>query len=145
MTRSKKTEAIAAMRALIADHEAREEPLPNDGAALLLGEVLLRADLSRNHLSRYPDIRSALSEHASRFGLAVSREGHVREDEAKEASSADANLVDARLLRDARRRITALETRCAELRAENARLRTRTLRDVHTAELIAAGGRVSSR
>lgn len=145
MARSRKRESLSSIQAVIAECKARGEVLPNDGSALLLGDILELAGLSRNHLARYPEVREALAEYAAHLGLSVSREGAVREDEKTQAKRTDDNMVDARLLREALRRIAALEIRCAELRAENVRLRASKIRDPQTAELIVAGGRISSR
>ncbi len=54
-----------------------------------------------------------------------------------------AEMVPASRLRDAQRQLSQAETRLAELRAENARLRAQIMRGDEVTELIASGGRIA--
>lgn len=148
MARSKRKEAIAAIEALIKIANEEGVALQNDGAALLLGDILDQAGLSRNHLRRYDEVRVLLQAHAREHGLAYSRQGSIAPEEAQGAPQsphdAPEDLVPIKLLRDAQKRLAEAERRCAELRAENVGLRTQISRQSSTAELIARGGRISS-
>lgn len=147
MARSKRKEAVAAIEALISEADTEARALPNDGSALFLGDILQAAGLSWNHLRRYDEVRERLESHAHAHGLLYSRQGRLAPEEATGSSQTledpHADLVPAKLLRDAQKRLAEAEKRCAELRAENVGLRTQLSRQSSVAELISRGGRIS--
>ena len=146
MARSKCQDAIDAVQTLITDAESRNSALANDGFALCLGDILDAAGLSRNHLRRYEELRQMLQDHAEKHGLLYSRQGSIAPEEASEEAQtvklSQGDLVSANLLRDAQKRLSDSERRCAELRAENIGLRTQLSRQSSVAELISRGGRI---
>lgn len=138
MAKSKKSAVLDTLQSLILTYEKENKPLPNDGTALLLGEILTKANLTRNHLARYTEMRIMLAEQATKYNLLPSREGSVKEDN---NTSNTADLVPVKLLRDTQKRLSASEQRCAELRAENVSLRAKLSQLPHIESLIAQGGR----
>lgn len=138
MAQSKKSQVLETLKAFIQQHEDKNTALPNDGSALLLGEILTQSGLTRNHLARYPEMRILLAEHATKYNLLPSREGSVKEDHSQALPS---DMVPRKLLRETQQRLSASEQRCAELRAENASLRAKISQLPHIEDLIAKGGR----
>lgn len=140
MARSRKQDSLLAMETLIAQARSGGRLLANDGTALCLGDVLAAAGLSWNHWRRYPEMRACLEAYAVEHNLLCSRQGRVAAE--NEASPSQANdMVSVALLRDVQRRLADSEKRCAELRAENAALRSKVARIPHIDALVAKGGR----
>jgi hypothetical protein len=140
MARSRKQDALLAMETFIAQARSGGRLLANDGTALCLGDVLTAAGLSWNHWRRYPEMRASLEAYAVEHNLLCSRQGRLAAE--GDASPSQANdMVSAALLRDVQKRLSDSEKRCAELRAENAALRTKLARMPHVDALVAKGGR----
>ena len=141
MSRSMKAHAIAAISALLDKTRSEGGVLPNDGVSLRLGEILVLSELTTNHLHRYVEVRNLLASYAEEIGVAYSRQGRVQELGAPEPPAGD--LVPAKRLREAQRRLATSERRCAELRAELARMRSKQRTHDEVAELIKLGGRIN--
>ena len=141
MSDSKKAEALSILSKLIEVAEGTGKPLPNDGTALQLGQILGLSGLSRDQLRRYPEMKEMLSEYATKQGLAYSRQGRVAAEET--APSDNTQMVPLARLQEVSLRLSAAERKNAELKAENASLRAQLFRADETAELIALGGRIA--
>ena len=141
MSHSKKAEALRVLGSLIEVAEMTGKPLPNDGTSLQLGQILTLAGLSRQQLSRYPEVKEMLSEYATTQGLSYSRQGRVAAEET--APSDNTQMVPLARLQEVSLRLSAAERKNAELKAENASLKAQLFRADETAELIALGGRIA--
>jgi hypothetical protein len=143
MAKSKKKEALSALSNLIQRSNQNKTLLPNDGTALSLGEILSSLDLSWNHFRRYPEMRATLEDYAIKNSLLCSRQGRVEETSTPDKTERT-GMVPEKLLRDTQRRLADADRRCAELRAENASLRTKLARTPHIEALISKGGRFTA-
>jgi len=117
--------------------------LPVKNGALWHAEIKRQASLSNGQIDGNSEIKRMLQEHADHHGVQYSRRGRVAPDEDTQRVAADPTLmVPIERLRDAQMRLSAAERKNAELKAENASLRSQLMRGDEVAELITLGGRI---
>ena len=136
-------EAAERVRLLIDKCAAQGGILPVKNGALWHAEIKRQARLSNAQIDGNGEIKRMLQEHADQYGVQYSRLGRVAPDEDTPQGAADPTLmVPIERLRDTQMRLAAAERRNAELKAENASLRSQLMRADEVAELIAIGGRI---
>lgn len=141
--RSAGQEAAERVRLLIDKCAAQGAILPVKNGALWHAEIKRQARLSNGQIDGNSEIKRMLQEHADQHGVQYSRRGRVAPEEDTPREAADPTLmVPAERLRDAQMRLSAAERKNAELKAENASLRSQLMRGDEVAELIAMGGRI---
>ena len=141
--RSTALEAAERVRILIKKCAAQGGILPVKNGALWHAEIKRQATLSNGQIDGNGDIKRMLQEHADQHGVQYSRRGRVAPEEDTPREAVDPTLmVPIERLRDAQMRLSAAERKNAELKAENASLRSQLMRGDELAELIAMGGRI---
>lgn len=141
--RAEAREAAERVRLLIEKCAAQGGILPVKNGALWHAEIKRQASLSNGQIDGNSDIKRMLQEHAAQHGVQYSRRGRVAPEEDTPREAADPTLmVPIERLRDAQSRLSATERKNAELKAENASLRSQLMRGDEVAELIAMGGRI---
>lgn len=141
--RSAAQEAADRVRLLIDTCAAKGGILPVKNGALWHAEIKRQASLSNGQIDGNSEIKRMLQKHADQHGVQYSRRGRVAPEEDTPREAADPMLmVPIERLRDAQMRLSAAERKNAELKAENASLRSQLMRGDEVAELIAMGGRI---
>lgn len=136
-------EAAERVRILIDKLKERGGILPIKNGALWHAEIKRQANLSNAQIDGNGEIKRMLREHAAQHGVKFSRRGSVAPEEDDPREAADPTLmVPVERLRDAQMRLSAADRKNAELKAENASLRSQLMRRDEVAELIALGGRI---
>ena len=136
-------EAAERVRLLIDKCAEQGGILPVKNGALWHAEIKRQAKLSNGQIDGNNEIKKMLKAHADQYGVQYSRRGRVAPEEDTPREIADPTLmVPIERLRDAEMRLSAAERKNAELRAENAKLRSQLMRGDEVAELIALGGRI---
>ena len=129
--------------ALILKHRSAGKLLPIIDGALELREIANLAGASYAEMTR-KDVRTLLTSYAEEYGVAMGRPGRVElEVDMPRLPHDPAEMVPASRLRETELRLSHAERRLAELRAENASLRTQIMRRDEVTELIAMGGRIA--
>ena len=136
-------EAAERVRLLIDKCAGQGGILPVKNGALWHAEIKRQANLSNGQIDGNSEIKAMLQAHADLHRVQYSRRGRVAPEEDTPREVVNATLmVPIERLRDAQMRLSAAERKNAELRAENARLRSQLMRGDEVAELIALGGRI---
>ena len=136
-------DAAERVRLLIDHCAAQGGTLPVKNGALWHAEIKRQANLSNGQIDGNSEIKAMLQAHADQQGVQYSRRGRIAPEEDTPREVTDATMmVPIERLRDAQMRLSAAERKNAELKAENASLRSQLMRGDEILELIALGGRI---